>query len=94
MGVILHLRITPNAGRDTIDGPETRDDGTACLRIRVSAVPDKEKANAAVIALLAKTLKLPKSAFRITTGETSRFKTIAVTAMAHDVVNALHNLSE
>lgn len=94
MGVILHLRVTPNAGRDNIDGPETRDDGTACLRIRVSAVPDKGKANAAVIALLAKTLKLPKSAFTLTTGETSRFKTIAVTAMAHDVASALQKLSQ
>ncbi|WEK04258.1 MAG: DUF167 family protein [Candidatus Devosia phytovorans] len=77
-GLSLFLRVTPNAGHNAIEGVETRDDGSAALRIRVAAVPDKGKANAAVIALLAKQLDLPKSALALTSGETSRFKTIAV----------------
>lgn len=84
--------MTPNAGRDGVDGVELRDDGTAVLRIRVSAVPDKGKANAAVIALLAKLLGLPKSALSLSSGETSRFKTIAITGEGADLVARLEQM--
>ncbi len=77
-GLLLHLRVTPNAGRDAIDGIEMRDDGSAVLRVRVSAVPDKGKANAAVIMLLAKALGVPKSTISLVGGETSRLKTLAI----------------
>ena len=75
----LHLRVTPNAGADRIDGTELRDDGTAVLRVRVTAVPDKGKANAAVIGMLAKALGVPKSALTLVSGDTARLKTIDVT---------------
>lgn len=77
-GLLLHVRVTPNAGRDAIDGVERRDDGGVVLRVRVAAVPDKGKANAALIALLAKKLRLPRSAFTLLSGETSRHKTLAL----------------
>lgn len=80
MSTTLRLRVTPNAGRDAIEGYETLADGTDVLRIRVSAVPDKGKANAAVIALLAKSLRLPKSSITVTAGETARLKTIRIDA--------------
>jgi uncharacterized protein (TIGR00251 family) len=88
-GLILHLRVTPNAGRDAIDGPELRDDGSTVLRLRVAAVPDKGRANAAVIALLAKALGLPKSAFELVSGETSRFKTLRIADAADDLLARL-----
>ena len=74
----LYLRVTPNAGADRIDGTELRDDGSAVLRVRVRAVPDKGKANAAVIALLAKALGVPKSAMTLVSGDTARLKTMAI----------------
>ena len=77
-GLSLFLRVTPNAGKDAVEGVETRDDGTVVLRIRVKAVPDKGKANAAVVALLAKALGVPKTAITLTSGDTSRFKTLAI----------------
>lgn len=77
-GLTLHLRVTPNAGADRIDGTELRDDGSAVLRVRVKAVPDKGKANAAVIALLAKALDVPKAAVTLVSGDTARLKTIAI----------------
>jgi uncharacterized protein (TIGR00251 family) len=79
-GVLVSLRVTPNAGRDVIDGVETRDDNSIVLRIRVAAVPDKGKANAAVIVLLAKKLGVPKSSLRLVSGETARMKTVLVEA--------------
>ena len=84
-GVIVHLRVTPNAGRDGIDGAETRDDGSSVLRVRVTAVPDKGRANAAVIALMAKALGVSKSAISLRSGETSRFKTLAVAGPAAEL---------
>lgn len=74
----MSLRVTPNAGRDAIDGIEIRDDGSTVLRLRVSAVPDKGKANAAVTALLSKTLGIPKSSVTLVSGETARFKTVLI----------------
>lgn len=77
-GIRLHLRVTPNAGVDRIEGLETRDDGSTALRVRVKAVPDKGKANAAVIALLAKALGIPRSAITLVAGDTARFKTLRI----------------
>lgn len=77
-GLLLHLRVTPNAGRDAIEGVETRADGQDVLRLRVAAVPDKGRANAAVLGLLAKALGVPKSSLSLVSGDTSRLKTVLV----------------
>ena len=92
-GLSLFVRVTPNAGRDAIEGVEQRDDGTAVLRLRVKAVPDKGKANAAVIALLAKPLGVPKSSISVTTGETARLKTLTVAGDGEDLLRRLVALS-
>ncbi len=91
-GIRLHLRVTPNAGLDRIDGFETRDDGTTVLRVRVKAVPDKGKANAAVIALLGKALGVPKSAITLISGDTARLKTLHVSGTPDDLAAALAKL--
>jgi uncharacterized protein YggU (UPF0235/DUF167 family) len=70
--------VTPNAGADRIDGVEIRDDGTAVLRVRVAAVPDKGRANAAVAVLLGKALGIPKSSITLVAGDTARLKTLAI----------------
>jgi uncharacterized protein YggU (UPF0235/DUF167 family) len=75
-GITLHLRVTPNAGADRIDGPEIRDDGSEVLRLRVRAVPDGGKANKAVIALVARAFGVPKAGVEIIAGATARLKTI------------------
>jgi len=76
--VTLSLRVTPNAGSDRIEGRELRADGEAVLRLRVAAVPDQGKANAAAVALLAKALGVPKSAIRLVAGETARSKVVEI----------------
>ena len=77
-GLTLWVRVTPNAGVDRIEGIESRDNGEAVLRLRVGAVPDKGRANAAVIALIARALGVPKSAIELTAGTTSRLKTLQI----------------
>ncbi len=91
-GVTLFLRVTPNAGVDRIEGVEQRDDGTTVLRLRVKAMPDKGKANAAVIAVLAKALDVPKSAITLVSGDTARLKTLRLSGDPAALTAALANL--
>lgn len=72
--VRLSVRLTPNGGRDAIDGLETVSDGECYLKARVSVAPEKGKANKALIALLSKSLGLPKSTLSIISGDTARKK--------------------
>jgi uncharacterized protein len=75
-GLRLRVRVTPNASLDRIDGLGTLADGTSVLRLRVRAVPEDGRANAAVIQLLAKALGLPRSAVTLVAGDTARLKTV------------------
>nr|WP_295888258.1 DUF167 family protein [uncultured Devosia sp.] len=92
-GLSLFVRVTPNANRDAVEGIEIRDDGTAVLRVRVRAVPDKGKANASVVALLAKALGVPKSAISVASGETARLKTLDVAGDGEVLATRLATLS-
>lgn len=73
MGVMLAVHVTPRAGRDEVVGWR---DGE--LSVRVTAPPDAGKANVAVCALLAKRLKLPKSAVAVVRGQSSRHKRLSI----------------
>ena len=72
------VRVTPRGGRDAIDGWTRDDAGRAVLKVRVAAAAADGAANAAVLALIAKTLGVPKSALRLVAGQTARLKRIAV----------------
>ena len=72
-GALLCVRVVPRGGRDAIDGWE----GEA-LRVRVAAAPADGKANAAVIALLARAAGIPKSQVAIVRGAASREKWVRV----------------
>lgn len=91
-GILLALRVTSNASADRIEGTELRDDGTAVLRVRVTAVPDKGKANAAVIALIAKAASIPKSAITLVSGDTARQKTLRLSGDPESLAAALARL--
>jgi uncharacterized protein YggU (UPF0235/DUF167 family) len=83
------VRLTPRGGRDALDGVETRADGRAVLKARVRAAPEKGAANAALAALLADLLGVPKSAVSVTAGATSRVKTVEVAGDAAALARAL-----
>jgi hypothetical protein len=93
-GVAVALRVTPNAARDAIEGVETRPGAGPQLRIRVRAVPDKGKANRAVIALLAEAWDLPLGTLSIVTGETARDKMLHVAGPPDRLRSALTNWFE
>jgi uncharacterized protein (TIGR00251 family) len=72
-GIILSVRARPGARKDEIAG-----EWADSIKVRITAPPEKGKANEAIIELLAEKLGLKKSAFRIVSGETSRDKKILI----------------
>ena len=75
-GRIFTVRVTPRASRNVVEpGPE----GGPDLLVRVTAVPEGGKANAAVAKLLAKALGVPKSRLELVRGATARDKQFRVT---------------
>jgi uncharacterized protein (TIGR00251 family) len=72
-GVVVSVRVQPRASRDVIVG-----EMAGALKIRVQAPAVEDRANEAVVELLAGLLKRPKSAVRILSGERSRTKRIAI----------------
>lgn len=75
-GLFIHIHATPKSGRNQIVG--RTDDGA--LQVKVTAIPDKGKANLAVIETLAKNIGVAKSSFELVAGETNRNKVLRVTA--------------
>jgi uncharacterized protein YggU (UPF0235/DUF167 family) len=77
-GLKLRVRLTPRGGRDAIEGAELLSDGRAVLKARVRAAPENGRANAALEALVAGALGVPKSAVSVVAGGTGRTKTLKV----------------
>ena len=74
----LAVRVTPKGGRDAVEGWAHDAQGRPLLKLRVAAAATEGAANAAVTALVAKVLGVPKSAVRIAAGETSRAKRLQI----------------
>ncbi len=89
----LRVRLTPHAGRDSLDAVIALADGTLVLGARVRALPQDGEANAALIALLSRALKIPRSAIRLVGGATSRIKDLRVEAAPEQIVRAIERLS-
>lgn len=75
---LLRVRATPGAARPKVGGVWEGPGGDSRLVVRVSAPPEKGKANWAVAEAISKAFGLPKSAVSITAGETDRLKTFAL----------------
>lgn len=74
----LAVRLTPKAAGDGIEGWDADDKGRPVLKVRVRAAPVDGKANAALIALMAKALDVPRSRIELVSGETARLKTLEI----------------
>ena len=94
--LLVDLRLQPGASRAKVDGLATLDDGATVLKLRVTEPPEDGKANAALIKLLAKAWKLPKSSLSLVAGHSDRRKTLAVAgdpaALRHDLERWLAGL--
>ncbi|AMV39901.1 DUF167 domain-containing protein [Planctomyces sp. SH-PL62] len=75
-GVLLNVHAQPGARRNGLLGERA-----GALRVAVTAAPDKGKANAAILDVLADALGLRPSAIALVSGETSRHKRILLAGL-------------
>lgn len=75
---LLACKVTPRSGKDEVAGLLSNDDGTVEVAVRVTAPPDKGKANKAVCKLLAKELDVAKSGVAVKRGDTSHHKQLEI----------------
>ena len=87
--VEILIRLTPNASCDQILGVIQVGENEFRIGVKVSAVPEKGKANKALIALFAKNLGISKSTIEVSTGETNRLKTLRIHANANSILEKL-----
>jgi len=78
----LRLRVAPGAARAVVVGRH----GDA-WKVRVAAAPERGRANAAVLALMADTLQLPRDAVSLVSGAASRDKIVELTGIAPEEID-------
>ncbi len=76
-GIELRVRLTPKSSQDRVEGIEPTADGPA-VKARVRAVPEDGEANAALEALVAEWLGVPRQSVEVTGGGKSRVKVLTV----------------
>lgn len=72
------MRLTPGARHDRLEGWDADPEGRSVLKARVRARPVEGAANAALVALLAQALDVPRSRVAVARGDASRLKTIEI----------------
>ena len=82
-GCALRIWVQPRASREEIVGVHGDE-----LKIRVTAPPVDDAANAALVKFLATKLGCPRGSVRLVRGQTSRHKTVRVTGLRRDEVVA------
>ena len=97
-GILVDVRVTPKSASTRLAGLYVAADGQVSLAVKVTAPPDKGKANAAVIAVLAEAFGQPKSTLSLASGETGRRKTVHISgdpdSIAASIDAALKTVSE
>ncbi len=89
-GVLLRVWLTPNASSNRVEGIQTSAEGQTRLKVKVTAIPEKGKANKALIKTLTKFLKKPARDLEIVSGLTSRNKNILISGEADKVIRDLN----
>lgn len=87
--MLVRIKVTPKARRNIVGGGIADPDGRLRLKVAVTAVPAKGAANDAVIALLAKEWRLPRSAMAIAVGAADRRKTVRIAGDATELAGRL-----
>ncbi len=91
--IVLTVRLTPRADRDSVEGVSTLADGQVVALARVRAVPEDGAANKALIALIAKIFHRPKSAIALVGGATARVKQVRIDGAPADLAAVIESWS-
>ena len=73
--IVFRVQVVPRASRTEIVGEHN-----GSLRVRIAAPPVDGAANDELIAVLAKKVKVPRSAVSITSGKSARLKQVRITS--------------
>jgi len=76
--VRVAVRLTPRARADRLDGVTHLADGAAVLKASVTAPPAEDRANEALLQLLAKEWDVPRRDLAVVVGKNSRNKVVGV----------------
>ena len=85
----LKVRLTPIAGRNEFSGVIERADFGQCVNVRVTATPEKGKANRQMIKLIAGSVPRPASSISVIAGGTARNKVLEFAGDERDLVEHL-----
>ncbi len=88
-GVRLAVRLAPKASKSAIDGVAPDAHGGAVVKVRVTAAPEKGKANDALIKLLAKETGIAKTRIQIAAGATDRRKSLFIKGETRELMQNL-----
>ena len=77
-GLRVAVRLAPKAAHPGLDGVVRDGDGKAWLKARVTAAPERGKANAQLLKLLAKAWRLAPGRLEISGGAKARRKTVLI----------------
>lgn len=88
-GVTVAVRLAPKSAANRVVGIGGDAGGTAVLKAAVTAAPEAGKANAALLKLLAKTWKVPKTSLSIASGATARRKVVLVSGAPDALIEKL-----
>lgn len=89
-GVKVRVRLKPRAGHDRIEGVGPGPGGKTVLKVAVAAPPEGGKANVALIKLLARAWRLPRTSLSITSGATARRKTVLIGGNTKNITHRLN----
>jgi len=93
-GLRLAVRLDPRSSANRILGPADDAAGRTRLKVAVTAVPESGKANDALVGLLAKALKRPKSTLSILSGATDRNKVVLIAGDAAELETSVKGALE
>ncbi len=89
-GLLIKVKIVPNSSKNDIIKEE------GFIKVKVTAQPVENKANKALIEILSKRLKVPKTSFEIVKGNTSKEKTLFVKieseSKKEEIISEINNL--
>tara|TARA_R110000782_G_scaffold182437_6_gene272722 strand:+ start:66270 stop:66584 length:315 start_codon:yes stop_codon:yes gene_type:complete len=90
--LLIAVRLTPKSAKETIGGMWQDEKGMHWLQASVRAVPEKGRANAALIQLIAKRLKLPAKGIVLESGDTGRLKRLRLVGHAEEAARITEEL--
>ena len=93
-GVRVRVRLSPKAAANRVGGVFDNGDGARALKAAVTAAPEGGKANRALIKMLAREWRLPKTGISIASGAAARNKTLFIQGDAEMILARLKGWAE